>query len=394
MLAAIGCIAACCGWFAMARNRAISQDPLIAAIGGGNGRVWVERWGPDWLDVVGADRLRRRIIAASLGPSNDLEAVEDCLSGLARVPKLQYLSFRVERLTPRMASALHDMRHLQMLNIDVSDRTPTMGRDFAYALKNKAELRALCFELTYWPRDDDAERLSGELLDAINHVTRLEALYLSSTMLYGQGLSRLAGLTNLKSLTLDSVLGADDPAIGPPLLSRLPSLPRLEALDLRHSEIGDRDLPYLARLPRLKSLGLLRTLATGAGLAKLRSLQSLDELVIDRYMVTVEGLESLQATKHLRSLHIEGIDAGPQRMNALPYVPKFERDDCLRALDGLRRSKAGLTIDGETGAVAWSGQFVVPSEYEDANRPQTWSPGAVVRRWKEEQATKAASGQK
>jgi len=64
MLAATAAAAALCGWYAAARNTADDQDAVIAAKGS---KVWLKRWGPSWLDLVGAERYRRRIAGATLG---------------------------------------------------------------------------------------------------------------------------------------------------------------------------------------------------------------------------------------------------------------------------------------------------------------------------------------
>ncbi|HEV3004961.1 MAG TPA: hypothetical protein VGX78_10895 [Pirellulales bacterium] len=79
MLVAVGLVAVVCAWCAAARNRAQEQDALIALAGDHN--VWVERWGPKWLDLVGADRFRqlpwsRASFLVQLGDVNASRAVE------------------------------------------------------------------------------------------------------------------------------------------------------------------------------------------------------------------------------------------------------------------------------------------------------------------------------
>ncbi len=63
LLAFVALVAAVCGWYAHARNRAAIQE-------GGYGvpLVFVDRWGPKWPDILGMDRLRRRIVLASNWP--------------------------------------------------------------------------------------------------------------------------------------------------------------------------------------------------------------------------------------------------------------------------------------------------------------------------------------
>ncbi len=66
LLAAIAVIAVLCAWCAGLRGRASVQDPLIAEIDGDDDLVYLEHWGPKWLDFVGADRFRRRIVGVGL----------------------------------------------------------------------------------------------------------------------------------------------------------------------------------------------------------------------------------------------------------------------------------------------------------------------------------------
>lgn len=62
MLAAIGLAAALCACLAKAHHRAKLQDPVIASAAS----VWLEQWGPKWLDDVGAEHLCRRVVGADL----------------------------------------------------------------------------------------------------------------------------------------------------------------------------------------------------------------------------------------------------------------------------------------------------------------------------------------
>jgi hypothetical protein len=62
MLVGVTLACALCASCVATRNRADKQDELISPplIG----HVYFERWGPKWLDLLGAARFRRRIVAA------------------------------------------------------------------------------------------------------------------------------------------------------------------------------------------------------------------------------------------------------------------------------------------------------------------------------------------
>lgn len=226
MLIVIALVAAFLGWFAGARKRANEQDEILAAL---HNDVRMERWGPRWLDIVGLDRFRRRIVKAtldvSLGPGfgswrptiTDDKQAERVLKKLARLPKVQYLFLKVGDITPGMAETLGGMRQLRVLSV--------VGR---------------------------GEPIPKACLAAIGRLTNLEHLELDRTELADNDLEALASLTNLKSLRL-TYLSSEDPR----LLHCLPALPRLEFIEIEEaSGVGDDDLQPLAALPNLRSLNL------------------------------------------------------------------------------------------------------------------------------------------
>jgi hypothetical protein len=391
MLVAIGLVAICCGWFVSAHNQAKIEDPLIKEIDARGGQVWVERWGPDWFDIIGADSLRRRIIGAEIVvdevdyDEGDAETTERLLKRLASRTSLQRVDlFDVNRWTPGMTAALGEMRQLQVISIGFGgDETPAdIGQSLAKILSDKSSLRAVTIDYAW--TDDGGEQALRELLAAIGKVPQLESLSLKSTMIASQDLAALAGATNLKSLTLEDVVvdpgDADD---DPPLLVGMPPLPGLEALDLHGSDVSDRDLRFLAHLRQLKSLNLAGTRVTGEGLAQLASLKSLEGLAINGEMVSDMGRESLRAVGHLRALHIDETLGMPKRK-----VARYRK-----TLADLRKSNPELAIDGKIDALSWPGHGTKPSDRNAANRSPMWSARWALRQWKQEEA-KQASGSK
>lgn len=299
LLAATALGAALCGWFAAARNRANIQDPLIAAMGSQRGRVWVERWGPKWLDLVGADRYRRRIVGIELyandgddenEPANQGERL---LADLKRLPDLRFLYFEAASLTPETAGALRDLRQLGTLWLYV-DEAPATVRTLAASVGGMRHLRVLNLDFGIFSQVPADAAASHELLAAIGAMPQLEFLSLAECYIAREDFALLAKLTNLKSLALSNISAASDEfPPDPPLLVRLPALPRLETLDLEHSEIYDADLPYVAALPRLKTLDLSYNIGiTDAGLAELARLESLETLVIDEHLHAPEALRN------------------------------------------------------------------------------------------------------
>lgn len=371
MLAAVGLIAAGCGWFIAARNQANSGAALVADIESA-GNVWLERRGPDWLELIGAGSWRQRIVGAEL-PQFDHEN-ERLVTRLARLPSLRYLSLTVDRWTPQIADALGEMRALQTLDLKVVDRSPDLGHAVVDALVNNDRLRVLSIDLNPWS-DTSPQPGEREFLKVIGNLTQLESLAVYCTSPASENLEGLGRLKNLKTLTLGIVRrNRDDANLGRPLLSRLPALPRLESLLVGSSDVGDRDIQYLARLPSLRSLDLVRTDITGAGLASLASLKSLRELAIGSITDWAMSLRSLCGLKDLRLLHINGL-------SVLFSTDDATDRDCRRALEALRRSNPSLVIDDDIASVGRSGEAAPPWKDDDWNREVVRRAHLVLRQW-------------
>lgn len=347
MLAAVGLAAALCGWFATAHNRSKMQDPVIASARG----VWLDRWGPKWLDVAGADHLCRRIVGADLRIRKsesgmgrgevDGPMIEALLEPLRRLPDLQYLFIEFVRPTLATAAALGDMRQLRMLSITFDELSPDMAGVLARALGGARQLRMLNLESgPYGLAEDEQMRIWHESLTVVGKVTSLESL-------------RLNG--------------------------------------------GAGSLACLAALPHLKSLRLRLTDVTGADLTELASLESLEELEIDD-AVSAAALDALVSVKRLKTLHLTPsygrrgtlVDVALDHGDKLRVLAD-EAKDYRRALDALRRSHPGIVIDADDGGTAgFSREWpdlgmipLIPKRYVRIPDFLTTSTLYVLREWKE-----------
>lgn len=335
MMVQVAIVAACCWWFAEARRRANVQDSLIAEINGMNGQVVLERRGPQWLELVGADRFRRYVIGVRVGgtfgsavlDTND----EPFIQRLTELPHLRYLSIEVHSLTPRMVAALGGMPQLRSLNIDQQ------------LLPYEAPLnRAM---------------ISHDCPARIGKMTHLEELSLSALVIDGESLRCLADNTKLKSLSLKFAI-TDEPDNDKPLLRQLPVLPRLEMLDLQGSDVSEDDLRCLQALPCLKALNVKVPLVTHDGVAELGRLDSLEELAIgvvwtDRMFLPI-ALESLVALKRLEKLHLYEVGSATGSLKALHldqddqlFVPTAQAEAVSRALQRLRDAHPDIIVDAQ-----------------------------------------------
>ena len=401
MLAVTGLAAALFAWCAATRNRANVQDPLIDAIKAHNGNVWYERWGehlgPKWLDLLGVERYRRRVVGVQLifwGADEDDDEREEqsLLSELKHLPHLRYLSLESNRLTPGIADALSKLRRLESLQIDLAGLNASSGPMLSRALGGMPRLRTLDFAASLSWTDRGALR---NCLAVIGGQRQLERLRLRRLAIEGQELAALAGLENLKLLALEDLPTGPEQFLfpDPPLLSHLPALPRLEMLDLTGSLVGDGDLPYVAALPRLKVLTLRATDVTGAGLAQLTPLESLEELTIDEKAESPAACEALLALKRLKTLHLSIADKfllqSPDELRA-DAAWRLNEDfaEWLRALAVLRESKPRFAIDGEVNASGWDEKQIAPHVESKLESSLGEPARQAVKDWKEKQAAK------
>ncbi|HVX14236.1 MAG TPA: hypothetical protein VHC22_23825 [Pirellulales bacterium] len=344
MLIAISLASAGCGWYATARNRVALQDQLIEADRNGSVKIWLQRSGPKWLAVIGAERWWSYILAAEVwaAESDQPEEVEARLKLLAGLPKLRYLSLQVPALTPEMLSSLGQMRHLSELRIEG-------GYD------QNAD-------------DDDNRQVARECLIAVSHIPGLEYLHLGDMDLAGEDLSRLHVLKKLTSISFHSVFDGWDVPIAetPSLLKHLPALPSLEAIDLDFCRVSEDDLRHLATLPRLRALGLRAVFFpedAPIDLAVLANIPSLEELALEDELVSPSVLKSLQGHPRLEKLHLEKEWRHSRQSAAIELDHGdelfMERGDAsyVVVLEGLRAARPGIVIDPDVKAVAWNPAF-------------------------------------
>lgn len=408
MLAAVALVGLFFGWFVWARDRANVEDAIIAEVRKRHGDVWLQRWGPKWLDLVGADRYRRRIVGALVQPAafddeDDNQALGALLRRLAGMPNFQYLYLHLGDLTPETAQMLGDFPQLRMLRIASRQVHSGAIRALAESLAAMRQLRVLsvtpgsAYEPSEFVDDEDDapwehdEAMCREYLAAIGNITQLECLHLFGMSIHCGELEHLAGLTNLRMLSLESIDDGDEPRNSMPMLFGLPALSRLEAIYVeRHTsrdrKLTDDDLQYLTMLPRLKSLRL--EVASGAALADLASIESLEDLSFSGAAVSAADLESLLSFKLLKKLHLPMDFKHPEppdgTFEMLPHVDPDELDASLRILAALRKKNPGIVIDGDWMALTWNARSWLPDGCDTVDRLQTRMLDLTVRKWEED----------
>jgi hypothetical protein len=398
MLAAVGLVAMLLGWFVWARERANKEDALIAMLMEENGEAWLERWGPKWLDLVGADRYRRHIVAARVrampveDEESDNRAAIGLLGRLSELRDLQYLLLNVDHLTSEIAAALKDFPQLRMLSIESRFVQSGAMAELARALSDMPQLRVLSisprvsiYDDELYSQQDDESQIGHDCLAAIGKASKVEHLHLCGLTIRSESLTLLESLKNLKSLSLALVRRIQDESQASPLFSRLCELPQLESLELA-SDITDDDLPYLVRAPRLKLLRLSQPEVTGAGFKQLAHLEGLEELSCHGDVVSAACFESLVALKHLKRLHADfeykQPDGSKGTFELIPHVGPDELERSQRALQVLRQTHPGIVIDGNLYENSWRQRPLLPAGCDTVERRQSSWSRQVVQQWK------------
>lgn len=116
------------------------------------------------------------------------------------------------------------------------------------------------------------------------------------------GISKLAGLTNLKHLRIRGK-GVDDEAMG-----QIAKLKSLRILNVPQADVSDAGLARLADLPNLEHLRLGSPKVTNAGIEAIGALPALKRLHLIDIPVGEAGLKALAGMKQLESLYLDGAE--------------------------------------------------------------------------------------
>jgi hypothetical protein len=143
--------------------------------GWGGPQASVQRSSPKWLDLVGLDYLRQRVVAVGqphlkTGDPRD----EQLLQQLSCLPDLRHLCFYTDELSPSMADALRGMRRLESLDL-VFDR---LTLDVAPALSELRRLRSVSLNVLNSTSGEGVEQRAHDCLAAIAKLPDLEAVEL------------------------------------------------------------------------------------------------------------------------------------------------------------------------------------------------------------------------
>jgi formylglycine-generating enzyme required for sulfatase activity len=201
-------------------------------------------------------------------------------------------------------------------------------------------------------KDDGLSHLAG--------LTNLVRLDLHNTTVTDAGLAHLKGLTNLSELWLFGCAGVSDAG-----LAHLKDLTNLRNLDLNVPRVTDAGLVHLKGLKNLTSLNLMSTQVTGAGFAHLKGLTKLENFALAYSQVDDKGLAHLEGLSNVGWLSLEGTrvtDLGLVHLKGLTRLTSIFLSGPSVSAAGLIHLKrlpnlTGIDLKGAQVSDAWLEQL-------------------------------------
>ncbi len=182
----------------------------------------------------------------SLLKDSDLESVES-------LDKLEQIAINGGDVTDASLSSIVKLKRLNFICIEAGGLT-SVGLARFKELPQLTELTLCDAEFS----EEEATALRG---------TGIEHLNLSRARFSTEGFALLAGMPNLKSLSVSHTNMEDEHVEG------ISAIKHLEALDLTENMLTDRSLEYVAQLPRLKKLYLFEEAITPEAIDAFRALR-------------------------------------------------------------------------------------------------------------------------
>lgn len=274
------------------------------------GRYETEPAGPQWLArLLGEDEL---VSVVSVDCSRELTDAQleqlRCLTELKSI-KLQFSVPYDERpgLIDDRMPFIGQLTSLEEFDLSLwsSEGFSDEGLSHVAGLTN---LRKLDLSSNDWITDDGLKHLAN--------LTKLEAINLNGARIDGTGLVHLAQLPKLRTLRLAGTQTTDEQLV------HLQSLRSLSHLDLTYTPVGDRGAEHLGRMRHLTHLDLTGTRITDAGLEQLSALSRLESLYVGATQISDAGVKHLNTLTNLDQLSLgrtQVTDAG-LRKSALPKL--------------------------------------------------------------------------
>ena len=332
---------AVCVWFGMLASSARRQQQAVEAIQKVYGTVTYD-WqfaepsqqkpggptppGPQWLRRLLGPHYFDDVVEVSLnnniGPTGAHGRLAAVAPHLHNLPRLRELDLISHDLTLEEAAHIGRLKQLELLRTlsmeitvetaaEIANATGLREIDFSNVIVTPAALRKLArlprlesFSLDCLYMNvgrtitiTDEHKLRDAGAQAISQLRQLRTLRIFQTMVTDEGVSSLATLPHLQTLTVSSR------QVTSTSLETLSRLKQIRELGIWCWHVSDDDLPTLADFPALNSLMLIAPVSD-QGIRHLEKLTNLTHLTLDSDGITDAGLSRLHALKNLVFLNV------------------------------------------------------------------------------------------
>ncbi len=298
-------------WFC---HRAAEQSTAITSAQNVGARVEIAYSGPEWLDQIGAKRLRRYVAGLTFALSRNDLPQSDVLLCLTRFSRLRWLDLARVPFNDEEARCAARLNDLQILTFNNSSLTAS-GFAQLSALRSLQELNI------------SGCRVDNSMIRGLAALPLLRSLSLRSASIADElvGLGRLRGL---RRLDLADCRLAFEPSGARKLSNWLIQLDSLEELYLQDWPIQQGDVEALSRLRNLRVLNLTGCNVVSSELRWLVDLPKLEHLGLAPRVVDGDALQLFPKLGHLRVLSFHTGN------NSFANSVSISSDDALRcALD-------------------------------------------------------------
>lgn len=284
-------VVVCVGVFAVRLAGARRQRETVAALRAAEVSVWYEyqTWN-DWPVMNVPDPLTENPMFAY---SDQWKVWLGRRFGRDFVFDVSHV-YKGSPMPAELVARLPQLRGLKHLQINVGEG---FDDEAWQALLRCGQIERLTLERAHF---EPTRRLAG-----LAELDQLEELEIKHGELTVEDAREMAGLANLKELTLSFVSVTDDS------LQPLQQLKNLETLKLTHrglgKEVSSGRLAFLADLPRLQTLDLARVASLDDGVfAHLEKVTTLTSLNLDQAVITGAEFQRLNRLPELRELNLIG----------------------------------------------------------------------------------------
>lgn len=229
----------------------------------------------------------------------ELDYTEYAATGELTVPGDVAISLLAQKDAIKNSTYLHGFGPDDLYGLSVKKMYMAVDDKFMHDIIHLKSLRSLILDLT---------EVTDESIDMINrHFPNLEKLYVGSSPMTGDGLSRLTRLGYLNSLRMGGNVR------GGKVIPALKGSKNLKFLSISSCGLKDSDLDEVSSLSNLETLIMRENRAvTDAGLSKCVGLKNLMILDLKFCGITPASIKNLASFPKLRSLQISSEKWSPE----------------------------------------------------------------------------------